>query len=61
MSDDRGNAENHGLLVAIGSILGVGIGAAVGWAVGDWVTGLWIGAIIGVGLGMLAMYIQMNR
>jgi len=41
-------------LVAAGAVLGVGIGAAVGTAMDDLSTGIWIGAVIGVGLAMLA-------
>ena len=44
-------------LIAIGSILGVGIGAAVGAAIDSLGTGIWIGAVIGVGLGMLGSFI----
>ena len=35
------------------SVLGVGVGAAVGVAVGDLGNGIWIGAVIGVGFGLL--------
>ncbi len=55
MSDDSNGKRrrNGGELIGIGSILGVGIGAAVGTAINDLGTGIWIGAVIGVGLGML--------
>jgi hypothetical protein len=36
----------------------VGIGAAVGTAIDDLSTGIWIGAVIGVGLGMLVSYFR---
>ena len=32
---------------------GLGVGAAVGTAIDDLGTGIWIGAVIGVGLGLL--------
>lgn len=38
-----------GQRVAAGSILGVGVGAAIGAATGELGTGIWIGAVIGVG------------
>ena len=44
-------------LIAIGAILGVGIGAAVGTAIDDLGTGIWIGAVIGVGLGFLGSFL----
>ncbi len=57
MTDPERPKRNPGMLVAIGSILGVGIGAAVGSALGEMSTGIWIGAVIGVGLGMLGMFL----
>lgn len=57
MSEPQPPRRNSGMLVAIGSILGVGIGAAVGAVTDNLSTGIWIGAVIGVGLGMLAMYL----
>lgn len=48
--------EKDGQLIAVGSVLGVGIGAAVGTAMDDLSTGIWIGAVIGVGLGMLGSF-----
>lgn len=57
MADDGNDQRrNGGQLIAVGSILGVGIGAAVGTAIDDLGTGIWIGAVIGVGLGMLASF-----
>lgn len=54
MSDERDDKnENQGRLIGAGSVLGVGIGAAVGAATGDLGTGIRIGAVNGVGLGML--------
>ena len=43
------NANLHGA----GVILGSGLGAAVGVAMGDVLTGTWIGALIGLGLALL--------
>lgn len=54
MTQPQRPQRNSGTLVAIGAVLGVGIGAAVGTAMDDLSTGIWIGAVIGVGLGMLA-------
>ena len=56
MSEEK--EEKVGMLYAIGAVLGVGVGAAVGVAIGDLGTGIWIGAVIGTGLAMLASYLQ---
>lgn len=56
MTEPERPTRNAGTLVAVGAILGVGIGAAVGAAMDDLSTGIWIGAVIGVGLGLLANY-----
>ena len=62
MSDERDDKnENQGRLIGAGSVLGVGIGAAVGGATGDLGTGIWIGAVIGVGLGMLVGALRRYR
>lgn len=58
MTEPERPQNNSGMLVAIGAILGVGIGAAVGTAIDQLSTGIWIGAVIGVGLGMLGMYMR---
>ena len=50
--------ENQGLLIGAGSVLGVGISAAVGAATGDLGTRIWIGAVIGVGFGMLVLALR---
>jgi hypothetical protein len=52
MSDNGKNAKTTTLLAA-GAVLGVGVGAAVGSASGNLGNGIWIGSVIGVGLGML--------
>lgn len=57
MTEPEGPKKNPGMLVGAGSVLGVGIGAAVGTAMDSLGTGIWIGAVIGVGLGMLGMYL----
>tara|TARA_Y100001934_G_C12269705_1_gene734246 strand:- start:334 stop:489 length:156 start_codon:yes stop_codon:yes gene_type:complete len=48
------------MLIGAGVILGGGIGAAIGVARPDLgtSTGLWIGGMIGLGLGMLASYMR---
>jgi uncharacterized membrane protein len=56
MSEEKD--ESDGMLYAIGAVLGVGIGAAVGVAIGDLGTGIWIGAVIGTGLAMLASHLR---
>jgi len=57
MADDGSDQKRKGgQLIAVGSVLGVGIGAAVGTAMDDLSTGIWIGAVIGVGLGMLGSF-----
>ncbi len=57
-NDRQPKPERKGSLVAIGAVLGVGLGAAIGTAMDDMSTGIWIGAVIGVGLGMLGSYFQ---
>ncbi len=59
MPNERENGG--GTRYAIGAMMGVGIGAAVGVAIGDLGTGIWIGSTIGVGLAMLANYLQSRR
>lgn len=59
MPNERENGG--GTRYAIGAMMGVGIGAAVGEAIGDLGTGIWIGSTIGVGLAMLANYLQSRR
>ena len=50
--------KNDGMAYAVGAVLGVGLGAAAGVALGDLGTGIWIGSTIGVGLAMLANYLR---
>jgi hypothetical protein len=47
-----------GCYMPLVQVLGVGIGAAVGVAIGDLGTGIWIGAVIGTGLAMLASHLR---
>ncbi len=51
MSDEqeKKNASIHGA----GTILGSGLGGAVGVATGDVFTGVWVGGLIGLGLALL--------
>jgi hypothetical protein len=58
VTDPNEGRRNSGGWVAVGSVLGVGIGAAVGAAMDDLGTGIWIGAVIGVGLGLLMMQLR---
>ena len=53
MSNDTQDDKKSGNIYAAGSMLGVGIGAAVGYSIGDLGNGVWVGAVIGVGLAML--------
>ena len=48
VSDNEDN-DQSGQRIAGGAILGTGLGAAVGSIAGDLGTGIWIGAVIGVG------------
>ena len=45
-----------GALLAGTTALGVGIGAAVGWAVGSWGLGALAGAVFGIPAGVFAVY-----
>lgn len=50
---DESRSNRTGQLVPALSVLGAGIGAAVGTATDNLGTGIWIGGAIGVGLAML--------
>lgn len=53
-SNDRGGSNRRsGQLVPALSVLGAGIGAAIGTMTDNLGTGIWIGGAIGVGLAML--------
>jgi hypothetical protein len=41
---------NDGSRIAAGAVLGTGLGALIGTIAGQVGTGIWIGAVIGVGL-----------
>ncbi len=58
MSQDTQENRTKKSPYAAGSVLGVGVGAAIGYAIGDLGNGIWIGAVIGVGLALLADYIR---
>ena len=45
-----------GALLITGTAAGIGAGALIGWAAGSVAYGLLIGAIIGIPLGVLAVY-----
>ena len=54
-------ASPHSLATASGLLLGalaaaMLVGALLGWAFGSWGIGLLIGAIVGIPLGVLAVY-----
>jgi hypothetical protein len=56
----------HSLATASGLLLGalaaaMGVGALVGWAAGDWAIGLLIGAVLGIPLGIVAVYAVYSR
>lgn len=56
----------HSLASASGLLLGalgaaMGAGALVGWIFGEWGIGLLIGAVAGIPLGVLAVYIVYSR
>jgi uncharacterized membrane protein len=50
MTDGQQPEDKSSQRIAAGAILGVGVGAAIGSVSGDLGTGIWIGAVIGVGL-----------
>ena len=60
MADESGYNRRSGQLIPALSVLGAGIGAAIGAATDNLGTGIWIGGAIGVGLAML-IGVFMNR
>ena len=59
-------ASPHSLATASGLLLGaLGIamaaGALLGWAFGAWDLGLLIGAVVGIPLGVLVVYLVYSR
>ena len=58
MSKDQKTNHPRKDAIAVGAVLGVGIGAAIGMIIDELGSGVWIGAVIGVGLGMLANYLR---
>lgn len=57
---NSGGRRNPGQLQTGFTVLGAGIGAAIGAVTDNLGSGIWIGGAIGVGLGMLAGYF-LNR
>ncbi len=56
----------HSLATASGLLLGalalsMGVGAFVGWLLGGWEIGLLIGAVAGIPLGVLFVYVVYSR
>jgi len=56
----------HSLATASGLLLGalalsMGVGALLGWVLGGWEIGLLIGAVAGIPLGVLLVYIVYSR
>jgi hypothetical protein len=56
----------HSLATASGLLLGalgaaMAAGALVGWIFGGWGIGLLIGAVVGIPLGVLAVYVVYSR
>ena len=56
----------HSLATASGLLLGalgaaMGVGALLGWALGDWGIGLLLGAVAGIPLGVLVVYVVYSR
>jgi F0F1-type ATP synthase assembly protein I len=45
-----------GALLSVVTLLGVGVGALLGWALGSASTGLVIGAVLGLPAGVAAVY-----
>ena len=56
----------HSLATASGLLLGalalsMGVGALLGWLLGGWEIGLLIGAVAGIPLGVLFVYVVYSR
>jgi hypothetical protein len=56
----------HSLATASGLLLGGLIassllGALIGWAAGDWQIGLLLGAVVGIPIGVVAVYLVYGR
>ena len=56
----------HSLATASGLLLGalalsMGVGALLGWVLGGWEIGLLIGAVAGIPLGVLFVYVVYSR
>jgi F0F1-type ATP synthase assembly protein I len=45
-----------GTLLAVVTLVGIGAGALVGWAIGSFGPGLIVGAVVGLPAGVLAVY-----
>jgi hypothetical protein len=59
-SSPRSLASPTGLL--LGTLLAaIGLGALAGWIAGGWELGLLLGAVAGVPLGILAVYVVYSR
>jgi hypothetical protein len=59
-SSPHSNATASGLL--IGALAGsMGAGALLGWMLGGWGIGLLVGAVVGIPLGVVAVYIVYSR
>ena len=59
-------ASPHSLATASGLLLGtlaaaMGVGALVGWALGSWAIGLLVGAVAGIPLAVLVVYLVYSR
>ena len=56
----------HSLATASGLLLGalgaaMLVGALLGWAAGSWGIGLLLGAVVGIPLGVVAVYVVYSR
>jgi hypothetical protein len=56
----------HSLAAASGLLIGalaaaMGVGALLGWAFGAWGIGLLVGALVGIPLGVVAVYVVYAR
>jgi hypothetical protein len=56
----------HSLASASGLLIGalaaaMGVGALLGWAFGAWGIGLLVGALVGIPLGVVAVYVVYSR
>ena len=50
------NPAGAGGVLLAAALVSMGVGALVGWAAGSWGLGMLVGAIVGIPLGVFAVY-----